>query len=377
MDIAIVAPCPIPYMIGGAENLWRGLQDHLNEHTPHQAEIIKLPSRELVVLGADRLLPAVRRARPDGLRPRRLVQVPGVDGQPPAPRRLHAAPAARPLRHLRRDASASGLSGSAAGGASSCGRSWRRTRERAMRCPSSSSAWRRCAARPACARTCSRSPARSSASSCTSSTASGSRPTRSAATARSRPRWPSAPATSRPAPTCSSRTRRPGSTGSRRASAGATCSRLAGSTAPKRIDLLIARDGARARRRSSCGSPAPGPTEARLRELAAGDPRIAFCGRVSDATSSPTLYAGARAVAFVPYEEDFGLVTLEAMRARQAGHHLHRLRRHRRARHATARPASSSSRRRRRWRRRSTSCGRTGARRGGWARAGLERARSA
>ena len=47
MDIAIVAPCPIPYMIGGAENLWRGLQDHLNEHTAHQAELIKLPSREL------------------------------------------------------------------------------------------------------------------------------------------------------------------------------------------------------------------------------------------------------------------------------------------------------------------------------------------
>jgi glycosyltransferase involved in cell wall biosynthesis len=46
MDIAIVAPCPIPYFIGGAENLWRGLQDHINEHTPHQAEIIKLPSRE-------------------------------------------------------------------------------------------------------------------------------------------------------------------------------------------------------------------------------------------------------------------------------------------------------------------------------------------
>jgi glycosyltransferase involved in cell wall biosynthesis len=47
MDIAIVAPCPIPYMIGGAENLCRGLQDHLNENTSHQAELIKLPSREL------------------------------------------------------------------------------------------------------------------------------------------------------------------------------------------------------------------------------------------------------------------------------------------------------------------------------------------
>src|SRR3954471_9016008 len=47
MDVAIVAPCPIPYVIGGAENLYRGLQDHINEHTPHQAEIIKLSSREL------------------------------------------------------------------------------------------------------------------------------------------------------------------------------------------------------------------------------------------------------------------------------------------------------------------------------------------
>jgi glycosyltransferase involved in cell wall biosynthesis len=46
MDVAIVAPCPVPYVIGGAENLWRGLQDFLNEETEHQAEIIKLPSRE-------------------------------------------------------------------------------------------------------------------------------------------------------------------------------------------------------------------------------------------------------------------------------------------------------------------------------------------
>jgi glycosyltransferase involved in cell wall biosynthesis len=46
MDIAIVAPCPIPYFVGGAENYWRGLQDHINAHTEHQAEIIKLPSRE-------------------------------------------------------------------------------------------------------------------------------------------------------------------------------------------------------------------------------------------------------------------------------------------------------------------------------------------
>lgn len=46
MDIAIVAPCPVPYVVGGAENLYRGLQDHINGHTPHQAELIKLPTRE-------------------------------------------------------------------------------------------------------------------------------------------------------------------------------------------------------------------------------------------------------------------------------------------------------------------------------------------
>ena len=46
MDIAIVAPAPVPYVIGGAESLFRGLQDFVNEETPHQAEIFKLPSRE-------------------------------------------------------------------------------------------------------------------------------------------------------------------------------------------------------------------------------------------------------------------------------------------------------------------------------------------
>jgi glycosyltransferase involved in cell wall biosynthesis len=46
MDVAIVAPCPIPYQVGGAENLWRALQDHINERTPHRAEILKLPTRE-------------------------------------------------------------------------------------------------------------------------------------------------------------------------------------------------------------------------------------------------------------------------------------------------------------------------------------------
>ena len=46
VNVAIVAPCPVPYTAGGAENLWRGLQDALNERAGCQAEIIKLPSPE-------------------------------------------------------------------------------------------------------------------------------------------------------------------------------------------------------------------------------------------------------------------------------------------------------------------------------------------
>ncbi len=46
MKIAIVAPCPVPYVVGGAEKLWWGLAAHFNEHSEHQAEVIKLPSPE-------------------------------------------------------------------------------------------------------------------------------------------------------------------------------------------------------------------------------------------------------------------------------------------------------------------------------------------
>jgi glycosyltransferase involved in cell wall biosynthesis len=46
MKIAIVAPCPVPYVVGGAEKLWWGLVRHMNDATEHQADIIKLPSPE-------------------------------------------------------------------------------------------------------------------------------------------------------------------------------------------------------------------------------------------------------------------------------------------------------------------------------------------
>lgn len=46
MKIGIVAPSPVPFCIGGAEKLWWGLLNHINQNTDHKAELIKLPSRE-------------------------------------------------------------------------------------------------------------------------------------------------------------------------------------------------------------------------------------------------------------------------------------------------------------------------------------------
>jgi glycosyltransferase involved in cell wall biosynthesis len=51
MKIAIVAPSPIPFTVGGAENLFWGLQDYLNLETSHQCELMKLPSAEADLWG--------------------------------------------------------------------------------------------------------------------------------------------------------------------------------------------------------------------------------------------------------------------------------------------------------------------------------------
>lgn len=87
-----------------------------------------------------------------------------------------------------------------------------------------------------------------------------------------------------------------------------TASRLDG---PKRLDLLV-----RAYRQCATGLPlmiaGEGPERERLEELAAGDPRIRFLGRLSDADLADQ-YARAAFVPFLPYQEDMGLITLEAM----------------------------------------------------------------
>jgi len=89
-----------------------------------------------------------------------------------------------------------------------------------------------------------------------------------------------------------------------------TASRL---DAPKRLDLLI-----KAYRK--CRTDAPlviagdGPAGDALRALAEGDQRIRFVGRLTD-DELVSHYARAHCVVFVPFQEDMGLITLEAMRS--------------------------------------------------------------
>ena len=89
-----------------------------------------------------------------------------------------------------------------------------------------------------------------------------------------------------------------------------TASRLDG---PKRLDLLI-------RAYRQCHTDAPlviagdGPAGDALRALAEGDARIRFVGRLTD-DELLSHYARAHFVVFIPYQEDMGLITLEAMKS--------------------------------------------------------------
>ncbi len=79
---------------------------------------------------------------------------------------------------------------------------------------------------------------------------------------------------------------------------------------PKRLDLLV-----EAMRHVggdvTLKIAGTGPDEERLRGLASADPRIELLGHVTD-DELVALYADALAVAFVPADEDLGLITLEA-----------------------------------------------------------------
>ena len=46
MKIGIIGPSPVPFTVGGVENLLWGLCNTINQETEHQCELIKIPSRE-------------------------------------------------------------------------------------------------------------------------------------------------------------------------------------------------------------------------------------------------------------------------------------------------------------------------------------------
>ncbi len=87
-----------------------------------------------------------------------------------------------------------------------------------------------------------------------------------------------------------------------------TASRLVG---PKRLDLLI-NAFRRVQHPIEFRIAGTGPADEALKALAEGDPRIRFLGHVSDEELIRE-YAGALFVPFVPYDEDYGLITVEAM----------------------------------------------------------------
>ncbi len=89
-----------------------------------------------------------------------------------------------------------------------------------------------------------------------------------------------------------------------------TASRL---DSPKRIDLLI-RAVRQVEGDMQLRIAGAGPDEDRLRQIAGDDERIQFLGRITD-DEIARQYAGALAVGFVPADEDYGLITLEALQA--------------------------------------------------------------
>ncbi len=46
MKVAIVAPSGVPYSVGGAEKLWWGMLQEINANTRHEVELLKIPSPE-------------------------------------------------------------------------------------------------------------------------------------------------------------------------------------------------------------------------------------------------------------------------------------------------------------------------------------------
>lgn len=308
MKIAIVAPCPIPYMVGGAEKLWWGLAEHFNERTSHQAEIIKLPSPEhdlaslmrsyesfsTLELGAFDIVISGKYPAWIVSHPRHVCYMlhrlrglydcyPGV---PELSSELAAHPAVRALREFMRRY----------GGARTA-------------LPEFFGRWNELmvGAKPPGLVDFPGPLARELVHWLDEIALSTSAITRYAAisaTVAKRPGYfPEGVevAVAHPPP---HREREPGS----RFEHFYTVSRLDG---PKRVGLIV-----EAMRRVKTDLPllvgGTGPEEPRLRELAAGDARIRFTGFESDAQVDER-YRNALAVPFVPWQEDYGFIAVEAM----------------------------------------------------------------
>jgi glycosyltransferase involved in cell wall biosynthesis len=308
MKIAIVAPCPIPYMVGGAEKLWWGLAEHFNERTAHQAEIIKLPSPEhdlaslmrsyesfsTLELGAFDMVISGKYPAWIVSHPRHVCYMlhrlrglydcyPGATELLPD---LTAHPAVRALREFMR-----------------------RYRGARTALPEFFGRWNEmmAGAKPPGLLDFPGPLARELVHWLDGIALSASAITRYAAisaTVAKRPGYfPQGVevAVAHPPP---HREREPGT----RFEHFYTVSRLDG---PKRVGLVV-----EAMRRVKTDVPlligGTGPEEPRLRELAAGDARIHFTGFESDAQVDER-YRNALAVPFVPWQEDYGFVAVEAM----------------------------------------------------------------
>lgn len=309
MKIAIAAPSAVPFVLGGAERLWDGLARYLNDHTRHDAEIIKLPSPEE---NLPDLIDGYRRFSRLDLSHFDVV----ISGKYPAwmvSHPNHVIYMAHKLRGLYDTYHYFGLPQQADHGEAGLAglqtllRSGRRDDDAAAEAfalfdqaiaalgrlhpafdhPSplgrelihflDDVALRRDRIQRYCA---------------------------ISRTVATRPGYfPSGVPVHAVHPPSDLRGLRPG-----RSDYFFTASRLDG---PKRITLLV-----HAMKHVDADIPlviaGAGPDEDRLREISAADPRIQFLGRISE-TELASRYADARAVPFVPLDEDLGLITLEAM----------------------------------------------------------------
>jgi glycosyltransferase involved in cell wall biosynthesis len=308
MNIAIVAPSPVPLAIGGAENLWWGLLEHLNRKTEHHADLIKLPTpehsfwdivdsyrrwAELDVSGYDLVIsgkyPAWMVAHPQHvcylLHPLRGL----YDTYPPGwPERCESEhPEVAALVELLDSSEVSRAALPDCFGRLDAIRSRSDVRADTFALPG-----------PLIRQIVhfldkiGRGPqavVRSVALS---------------ATVAARRGYFAEPGS---VPVAHAPTGLPGLHRGRGRHL-FTVSRL---DAPKRIDLLISAMK-HVRRSIPLRIAGTGPQEMSLRQLAAGDPRIRFDGFLNDAELADA-YAGSIAVLFAPHQEDYGYVTLEAM----------------------------------------------------------------